>query len=330
MKLDPAELLDSLVATLTGRIPIDWLVALTVGAAALFLAWGGWAWFGAATDPTRRRLRALRESEDAELSSRPALPGWLERLSRYLGPRQPKQRSELHKRLVRAGFHAEEALSVLYLLKLLLALGLPFAVMAGLKLMPDVRTSDLQLFFYLVAAAYLGWLAPNFYLDRRLAARQRRLMAGLPDALDLLVTCTEAGLGLNAALERVAGELPASHPELARELALVNAEVRAGIDRMTALHDLAERTGLDEIQGLVSLIAHSARLGTGIAATLRVYAEEFRDRRLQRAEELAAMVGTKLIFPLTFCLFPSFFLVAVGPAVLRVLRVLSGQPLPGG
>jgi tight adherence protein C len=111
---------------------------------------------------------------------------------------------------------------------------------------------------------------------------------------------------------------------LAEELALVNAQVRAGVDRVDALKDLADRTGLSDIRGLVSMLAQSMRFGVSIAETLRVYAEEFRDKRMQRAEEKAAMVGTKMIFPLVLCMFPAFFVVTVGPAVLGVLRVLKG------
>jgi tight adherence protein C len=131
-------------------------------------------------------------------------------------------------------------------------------------------------------------------------------------------------LGLNAALQRVAQELAVSSPVLAEEMALVNAQVRAGVDRVDALKDLADRTGLVDIRGLVSMLAQSMRFGVSIAETLRVYAEEFRDKRMQRAEEKAAMVGTKMIFPLVLCMFPAFFVVAIGPAVLGVLNVIRG------
>ena len=141
--------------------------------------------------------------------------------------------------------------------------------------------------------------------------------------MDLLVVCVEAGLGLAAAIQRVADELAISHPELASELFIVNAEIRAGVERVRALQGLADRTGLDDIRGLVSLLAQSLRFGTSVAETLRVYSDEFRDKRMQRAEEQAAMIGTKLIFPLVLFLFPSFFLVMIGPAILGVLAALG-------
>ena len=128
----------------------------------------------------------------------------------------------------------------------------------------------------------------------------------------------------------MADELAVSQPELAAELALVNAEIRAGVDRVQALKNLGNRTGLEDIRGLVSLLAQTLRFGTSIADTLRVYAEEFRDKRMQRAEEQAAKIGTKLIFPLVVCIFPSFFLVAIGPAILGVLEVLTAVQFESG
>ena len=139
----------------------------------------------------------------------------------------------------------------------------------------------------------------------------------------MLVVCVEAGLGMSQAIQRVADELTVSHPELATELALVNAEIRAGVDRVVALKNLADRTGLDDIKGLVSLLVQTLRFGTSVAESLRVYSEEFRDRRMQRAEEEAAKMGTKLIFPLVLFMFPGFFVIAVGPAVVGLISVFS-------
>jgi len=170
-------------------------------------------------------------------------------------------------------------------------------------------------------AAFIGMVIPNHVLDHMVERRQKRLRDAFPDALDLLVVCVEAGLGLTAAIQRVADELKFSHPELGVEFARVTAEMRAGVEREAALKSLAYRTGLEDIRGLVSLLIQTLKFGTSIGETLRVYSEEFRDKRMQRAEELAAKIGTKLIFPLVFCLFPSFFVVAIGPAVVRIVEV---------
>jgi tight adherence protein C len=180
-----------------------------------------------------------------------------------------------------------------------------------------------RLVFFAAAAALVGLIVPELVLNQLVERRQKRLRDAFPDALDMLVVCVEAGLGLTASIQRVAEELRFSHPELAAELALVTAEMRAGVDRETALKGLAARTGLEDIHGLVSLLLQTLKFGTSIADTLRVYAEEFRDKRMQRAEEQAAKIGTKLVFPLVFCLFPSFFVVAIGPAVIRLIEVFS-------
>ena len=149
--------------------------------------------------------------------------------------------------------------------------------------------------------------------------RQARLRKAFPDTLDMLVICVEAGLGLSAAMERVTNEIRHMHPDLAIEFAATSAEIRSGIDRGVALRSLSERTGLPEIRGFVSLLTQTLQLGTGVADSLRIYAEEFRDQRMQFAEERAAKIGTKMIFPLVLCEFPAFFIVAVGPAALRLL-----------
>jgi tight adherence protein C len=177
--------------------------------------------------------------------------------------------------------------------------------------------------YALAAAAAIGLFGPNKALERLVEKRVKKLRDGFPDALDLLVVCVESGLGLSAAIQRVSDEISVSHEDLSMELALVNAETRAGMDRAKALRNLADRTGLDDIRGLVSMLVQAMRFGTSIADTLRVYSEEFRDRRMQKAEEAAAKIGTKLLFPLVLCLFPSFFTVAIGPAVIRFVDVFA-------
>ena len=237
-------------------------------------------------------------------------------------PGKEGEREGFRLRLVQAGFRSPAALGIVFSAKVLLALLVPVGAYYLTPLLFD-KPGMIEYLAMILGGAFVGSLIPDFYLHRRFEARKGRLLEGLPDALDLLVTCTEAGLGLNAAMERVVEQLPASSPDLAFELGQVNAEIRAGIDRSAALKNLGLRTGVDEIHGLVSLISHSTRLGTGVANTLRIYADEFRDRRMQRAEELAATVGTKLLFPLVLCMFPCFFIVAVGPAVIAVLKALK-------
>lgn len=223
--------------------------------------------------------------------------------------------------LTYAGYRSAHALPVFYGAKALLIVALPLGVLLAAPFFPRITTG--KLLFYALAAAVGGSLLPSLWLDRRVLRRQRALRVAFPDALDLLVVCVEAGLGLAPAIQRVADEITVSHSELGAELALVNAEMRAGVERTAALRNLAERTGLSDIRGLVTLMVQTMRFGTSVADALRVYSEEFRDKRMQAAEEQAAKIGTKMIFPLVFCLFPSFFLVAIGPAVIRLIDAFS-------
>lgn len=305
------------------------LFALIAGAAVAMLAWGviaaGNTWF----NPIRRRLASLRESElTSQVSTEhtgKGLASWWARFEPKA--EEARRRSRMH--LAQAGLRGRGIGGLLLVLRFVLAIVLPLLVLTFMPALTQGKLPTALIVVFAAFAGFVGFMLPEGFVQRRIEWRREALMEGFPDALDLLVACTEAGLSFNAALERVVEQMPASQPELAWELSQVNAEIRAGIDRTTALRNLADRTGLDEIRGLVSLITHSTRLGTGIAGTLRIYAEEFRDRRMQRAEEVAATIGTRLIFPLVLCLFPAFFVIAVGPAVVGVMRALAANPLPG-
>ena len=295
------------------------LFVLGAGATAFMFALGVSLLFVAATDPVRRRLSEMsRESrKGGKLAA--GILRIVEPVSRYVLPTRAEERSRVQKHLEFAGFRSANALPLFYALKTGLALLLLLAVPLSASWLP--RFTSMQLVFLTLFAAFAGMMLPNYVLEKLVQRRQKRLRDAFPDALDMLVVCVEAGLGLTSAIQRVATELHFSHPELAAEFAQVTAEMRAGIDRETALKGLSARTGLEDIRGLVSLLIQTLRFGTSIGDTLRVYSEEFRDKRMQRAEELAAKIGTKLIFPLVFCLFPAFFVVAVGPAIVRLLEV---------
>ncbi len=273
------------------------------------------------TNPVRRKLSFLGEGTEEEES------GWL-KVTTAIGPLAvfalPKEDLERHKTqqdLYRAGFRTPQALQTFYALKAVLTILLAGAVLVGAQFSAEVTTHELML--YVASAAAIGLLLPNYVLSKKLAARMRLLRNGFPDALDLLVVCVESGLGLGPAIQRVADELNVSHPELSIELAMVNAEMRAGMQREEALRNLADRTGLPDIRGLVGLLVQSMRFGTSVADALRIYSEEFRDKRMQAAEEQAAKIGTRMIFPLVLCMFPVFFVVAVGPAALRIIDSFS-------
>jgi tight adherence protein C len=275
-------------------------------------------------DPVQRRLALIKRGHLGNTTGQDA-PGNLQLLLERVGQRfassESAQASATQTLLTHAGYRSASAVQMYWAVRLMLPLLLVGVALLLLPLIPKVSLSIGLLL--VVMAAGIGWLLPAVYVGKRKQARQRRLRAAFPDALDLMVVCVESGLALPTTIERVAEEMSVSQVELAEELALVNAQIRAGISSTEALKQLAVRTGLDDVQGLVSLLAQSIRFGTSVADTLRIYADEFRDRRTQAAEEAGAKIGTKLIFPLIFCLWPSFFLVAIGPALIGVVRAFG-------
>jgi len=278
-----------------------------------------------AVDPVRRRIDDLGFRDEEETSGRMLVnvQTLLGPVTKYVLPKDEIERSKVTQQLVHAGFRGPMALQIYYAIKAFGAIFLPVVVVIASQWTPSYTSGEIAI--AALFAGGLGLLAPTSVLPRLVEARLKKLRNGFPDALDLMVVSVEAGLGLSQAIQRVADELGVSHPELALELALVNAEVRAGVDRMTALRNLADRTGLDDLRGLVSLLVQTLRFGTGIADSLRVYSEEFRDRRMQKAEEVAATMGTRMMFPLVLFLFPGFFVVAVGPAILSLMKAFSSM-----
>jgi len=275
------------------------------------------------TSPLRRRLGPNQEASPTKNPFMVRVSTAMGPIASYVLPRKESERDNMTDKLIRAGFRSPQALPVFYASKIFLIVALPMAVLIGSRWFPELETRFALT--YAMFAAGVGMLAPNYVLRKLLAKQAKALRNGFPDALDLLVVCVEAGLGLAAAIQRVADELNFSHPELAFELATVNAEIRAGRPREQALRNLADRTGLRDIKGLVGLLGQTMRFGTGVSDALRVYSEEFRDTRMQRAEEEAAKMGTTLIFPLVLCMFPVFFIVAIGPAVLRIMEWMDGK-----
>jgi tight adherence protein C len=275
-------------------------------------------------DPVQRRLALIKRGHLGNTTGQDA-PGNLQLLLERVGQRfasaESAQASATQTLLTHAGFRSSSAVQIYWAVRLLLPLVLVGIALLLLPIIPKISLSMGLLLVVMVAG--VGWLLPALYVGKRKQARQGRLRAAFPDALDLMVVCVESGLALPTTIERVAEEMSVSQVELAEELALVNAQIRAGITSTEALKQLAVRTGLDDVQGLVSLLAQSIRFGTSVADTLRIYADEFRDRRTQAAEEAGAKIGTKLIFPLIFCLWPSFFLVAIGPALIGVVRAFG-------
>ena len=272
--------------------------------------------------PGRRRLAALTLdrpahplSEDRRLSA-DAEPARLKPLS-SLVPKSPKEMGRLRRRLARGGYYQPEAPLVFSLAELGCAVALGLA--------PLVILGPRQGLVFALLGAFAGYAVPGFFLLRQIEARKRQLQNGLPDALDLLIVCLEAGCALDQALLKASEELAITYPALAQELKILMTETRAGKSRLDAFRNLAERTKVDDVRALVAMLIQTDRFGTSVSMALKTHAEVSRTKRRQRAEERAAKVGVKLVFPLVLCLFPAFYVVTLGPAIIQFVRVFFGQ-----
>jgi tight adherence protein C len=228
-------------------------------------------------------------------------------------PKSTAEVSVVQQRLIRAGYRSDSAVQLFYGAKVVVPLILcvvAFLTGAG---------SYSPFFAYLIALG-LGFLAPDFWLGNRISARQARIRRGLPDVLDLLVICIEAGLSLDQSVARTAEELTLAQPTICDELDLVVLEQRAGLPRADAWRHFAERTNVDSVRNLVSVLVQSEKFGTSIAKTLRVHSDTLRTQRRQAVEEQAAKTTVKLVFPLVLFIFPSLFLVTLGPAAITVME----------
>ncbi len=234
-------------------------------------------------------------------------------------PASPKDVGVIQRRLIRAGIRNPNALKVLYGSKVLFGATLP--IVTGLVLAGSTSDPSNKV-LAVVAAAAVGFFGPNEYVRLRAKRRQKEIRRGLPNALDLLVVCVESGLGLDQAILQVAKELEHAHPEITEELTLVNLELKAGKRRVDALRNLADRTAVDDLRKLVAVLIQADRFGTGVAASLRGHSDYMRVQARQVAEEKAAKLGVKLVFPIFFCILPSLFVVTVGPVMVRIYRDL--------
>ena len=236
-------------------------------------------------------------------------------------PDHESEGSAIRARFMNAGFRHPWAPIIFFAAKTFLALGLPLAVFFGLSVSSATFGTN-SLLMYVLGAAATGYYLPNIILRNMTKRRQREIFESFPDALDLLTVCVEAGLGMDAALARVANEIGLKSRILSDELNLVTLELRAGSTKEKALRGLAMRTGVEDVDALVAMLIQAERFGTSISASLRVQSEQLRTKRRQRAEEQAAKIALKLLFPLIFFIFPSLLVVLMGPAFIQIYRVL--------
>jgi tight adherence protein C len=242
-----------------------------------------------------------------------ALPPVVKRVRSFV-PKSPKEMNRIERRMASAGYYGPWPATLFALAELVL----PVLVFGLIVFKFGSGTPML----FAAIAAMIAFYVPNLWLGRAVNARRREIQNGLPDAIDLLIVCIEAGSGIDQALNRVAEELALPYPALARELELISSETRAGKPRMEAFKNFAERTKVDDVRSLVAMLIQTDRFGTSLGLALRTHAETSRTKRRQRAEEKAAKLGVKLLFPLVFCLFPAFYLIVLGPSMLKIFRMI--------
>jgi tight adherence protein C len=263
----------------------------------------------------RDRLVGTHRDEPARLRDRVQVTSLVKRLSQAAAepfmPRSGEKLTGMRQRLAQAGVYSPQAIKIVTGLKLILLvggclLGYAVGVLAGYALLG------------FAFGGIVGYLAPQMWLRGRIVGNQRMLTLGLPDALDLMVVCVEAGLTVDAAVQRVGEEIAVAHPALSRELGLYHLQTQIGVSRQDALRNLAHRTANPGLQAVAAVLIQAERFGTSIAQSLRVQAESLRVARQLAAEEMASKASVKLSFPLVLLIFPATFIVLVGPAMLTM------------
>ena len=229
-------------------------------------------------------------------------------------PISPSEMGKVRLRLVQAGYRGAEAVPYFYGTRMTIAIGAFVLFATPILFRPNVAVG--------LGGSLLGYILPGIVLARMAKKRKHKMQLALADALDLMVVSVEAGLGLDQAIIRVADELAFAYPDLSDELKLVNIELRAGKARTEALRNLGDRTGLEDVASLTTMLIQTDKFGTSVAQSLRVHSETLRTKRRQRAEEAAAKTGVKMVFPLVFCIFPAIWVVTIGPAAIRFVTVL--------
>ncbi len=285
------------------------LVAIPVGFLVLVLA------------PRRagvERLQPGRTPAETPGKWLPKVAEWLQPAAKITQPKEDWMKSRVRRRLMNAGFRGDEAPTIYFGSKA--ALAVAFFVLTFILAVGDMR-EKLPLLLPLMTA--IGYYLPNVFLILSMRQRKREIFEAFPDALDLMVVCVEAGLGLDAAIAKVGDEIGKTSSALGDEFRLVNLELRAGLTRDQALRNLALRTGVGDIDALVAMLIQADKFGTSIADSLRVHADGMRTKRMLRAEEAAQKLPVKLVFPVVFFIFPALFLVLLGPSMLALARILG-------
>lgn len=247
-----------------------------------------------------------------------------------LRQRRKKKKNEpvtMQQRIIRAGIYRKGGMRAFHFNRIVIVV---MCLLSGCVIVPFTTLPWIFALYIGAVASAFGWIAPSFWLDRRLRKRQITMRRALPDALDLITVCLQGGLSLPASLSRVARELGPAHPMLATELAIVEREIQMGRTTGNAMLQMAQRFDMEELRSLSSVIGQTEKYGGTIAGALKTYAESLRVRRKQRAEEMAQKAAVKLLFPTLFCIFPGIFVVILGPTAVRMYQVMSGVSFGGG
>lgn len=309
---------------ITANIPV--LVSISAFLAMVMLFAGVFQYFrqNARSRELSEKVRAGSDNRyglNKEKSSfKTPISSFLSLLGKYLVPEDSADYTRTRSKFLMAGLRKANAVAIFWGIKLLLTFFFPICFfLAGITLLKPI-SANTNLFICLLLA-FLGLYLPDIWLCMRTSSRKDKILKGLPDALDLLVVCVETGMGLDAAINRVAEEIKLSHKILSDELKLLNLEIMAGKSREDALRSLATRTGLEDIKSLMTLLIQTDRFGTSVAQALSVYSDSVRTKRYQKAEEIAAKLPIKLMLVLILLIFPSLFVAILGPAVIRVFQI---------
>lgn len=265
--------------------------------------------------------RGVAAAQSIEVSGMETLAARIAEPINRLVPPSAADAKKLHRQLMQAGYRSPSAPGVYRVTQLVLMLALPTLVLLFWTLTAQPLNDAL---LPLLGAFGIGFLLPRFLLNRMISSRKLRITWGLADALDLMVITMEAGLGLNAAMLKVCDELKGVHPDICKEFELANLEIRVGRERSEALRNLADRTGVEDLNSLVGMLIQADRFGTSIARAVRVYSDSLRTKRRQRAEQAAQKAAFKLLLPLGGLLFPTMFIIILGPALLNISDMLGG------
>src|SRR5688572_28947018 len=307
---------------------MDLVVMLPLGVVFASVAIAAAAVMWLLTDPqlAERRLSTVTAGSTPAAARQPLLgdriPKAVQRIRSFV-PKSPKEMNRIERLMASAGHHGPWPATIFGAAQL----AVPVAFFGTVVWLFG---SDGAVLIFAVIAGMIGYFVPTLWLGRSIEKRRREIQNGLPDGIDPIVVCIEVGAGIDQAPNRVAEELKLPYPAVARELEMISVETRAGKPRLEAFKNFAARTKVEDVRSLVAMLVQTDRFGTSIAQALRIHAEVSRTKRRQRAEERAAKIGVKMVFPLVFCLFPAFYVVTLGPAVIKFINAFGSGGFVSG